>query len=184
MHFLWYLRPILAPFVKKYYNLELHGKFPEPPYLLIANHTHNFDPFFVSTFLDKPISWVVAKGTFKRPIIGPILKSLNLIPKQKGVPDVNTIRRILGDLKEGKVVGIFPEGSVTWDGTFQEVPKGTDKLLDKIKTKIVAVKIKGGYLSHPRWANYGRRGKIILEVKEFNDSSALEFIKHNEWDWQ
>lgn len=184
MHILWYLRPVLAPFFKKYYNIELEGKFPSPPFLLIANHTHTFDPLFISVFLKNPISWVVASGTFKRPVIGSIFKSMKFIPKQKGVPDISTIRGIIKNLKEGSIVGIFPEGSMTWDGTFQEIPKGTDKLLDMVKVPIVAVRIKGGYLTKPRWANHGRRGKIILEVKEFNDSKALNFINHNEWDWQ
>lgn len=184
MHILWYLRLVLAPFFKKYYNIELEGNFPSPPFLLIANHTHTFDPFFISTYLKNPISWVVAKGNFNRPVIGSIFKSMKFIPKQKGMPDVSTIRGILKNLKEGNIVGIFLEGSVTWDGSFQEIPKGTDKLLDMVKVPIVAVKIKGGYLTNPRWANYGRRGKIILEVKEFNNSTALDFINHNEWNWQ
>lgn len=185
MHILWYLRPILSSFFKEYYNLEFEGeKFPSPPFLLIANHTHIFDPLFISSHLKRTISWVVAKGNFNRPIIGPIFKSMKFIPKQKGVPDVSTIRRIIKNLNEGNIVGIFPEGSTTWDGTFQEVPKGTDKLLNMVKVPIVAVKIKGGYLSKPRWANYGRRGKIVLEVKIFNNSEALDFIKHNEWKWQ
>ncbi|WP_234946697.1 lysophospholipid acyltransferase family protein [Thermosipho atlanticus] len=177
---IWLLRPVLAPFFKKHYNLILKGNFPSPPFLLIANHTHTFDPLFISTFFKMPICWVVAKGNFNRIIIGPLFKSLKFISKQKGEPDIGTIRGILRNLKDGNVVGIFPEGSVTWDGNFQELPSGTDKLLEMVKVPIVSIRIKGGYLSNPRWANYGRKGKIILEVKQFHGKEALDFIKHNE----
>jgi len=73
MHILWYLRPILAPFLKKYYNLELEGQFPLPTPLLIANHTHTFVQFFISTYLNNPISWVVAKKNFWESIPNVIL---------------------------------------------------------------------------------------------------------------
>lgn len=184
MHPIWYLRRPLGYFIKKRYNLEIFGSFPKPPFLLIANHTHNFDPLFISTFLKNPIYWIVAKGTFEKPILGPLFKFMNFIPKQKGEPDVSTIRKILKNLNENKIVGIFPEGSITWDGNFQDMPPGIDKLLNIVKTPIVAVKIMGGYLTKPRWANFERKGRIILNVQTFNDSSALDFIKHNEWEWQ
>jgi 1-acyl-sn-glycerol-3-phosphate acyltransferase len=29
-----------------------------------------------------------------------------------------------------------------------------------------------------------RKGSIIIELKTFSDSTALEYIKYNEWDWQ
>ncbi|ABR31200.1 hypothetical protein Tmel_1351 [Thermosipho melanesiensis BI429] len=53
-----------------------------------------------------------------------------------------------------------------------------------VKVPIVAVKIKGGYLLNTRWANYNRRGKIILEIKQFSGKDVLDFINHNEWEWQ
>ncbi|QTA37371.1 1-acyl-sn-glycerol-3-phosphate acyltransferase [Thermosipho ferrireducens] len=184
MNPIWFLRPLLSPAIKKFYNIKVVGKVPAPPYLLIANHTHFFDPFFIHSVIEEPIYWVVAKGNFEHPVKGGLFKSLGFIPKQKGVPDFSTIRNIYRNLKKGNIVGIFPEGSVTWDGNFQEVPKGTDKLLNMVKAKIVAVKIQGGYLTKPRWADYGRKGTVTLEFREFSGDEALDFINHNEWDWQ
>lgn len=137
------------------------------PFLIIGNHTHFLDPLFINAILDYPIVWVAARGTFQAWWAGPILKASGAIAKQKEVPDIITIRQIYATLGKNGVVGIFPEGSVTWDGNFGELPKGSRKLLEKVKVPIMSVKIRGGYLSKPRWANHSRNGKIEIELGVF-----------------
>ncbi|MDI3524211.1 1-acyl-sn-glycerol-3-phosphate acyltransferase [Kosmotoga sp.] len=184
---LWRLakRFLTKSFIKKY-NLCVQGvdKIPKPPFLIIGNHTHFLDPLFINAILDYPIVWVAARGTFQAWWAGPILKASGAIAKQKGVPDMNTIRQIYATLRKSGIVGIFPEGSVTWNGNFGELPKGTNKLLEKVKVPILAAKIHGGYLSKPRWADYARKGKIEIELAIFEDERAIDFISDSEWDWQ
>ncbi|WP_206528050.1 lysophospholipid acyltransferase family protein [Marinitoga sp. 38H-ov] len=179
-----FLKLIIASYIRKKYNIKVIGEIPKPPFLLIANHTHILDGFFVQSIIPYPISFVMAGGTYYHKLVNPIFKHFKFIPKQKGVPDIKTVRNIFKVLKNGGVVGLFPEGSTTWTGNYQQVPPGTDKLLDKIKVPILAAKVHGGYLSKPRWAKHERKGSIIVELNTFNDSSALEYIKYNEWDWQ
>ncbi len=50
----------------------------------------------------------------------------------------------------GGVLGLMPEGSVTWDGDFGEVPQGTAKFLDRLNVPIVAARMSGAYLTKPR----------------------------------
>ncbi|WGS65569.1 lysophospholipid acyltransferase family protein [Marinitoga aeolica] len=179
-----FLKSIIAPYIIKKYNIKVIGKIPKPPFLFIANHTHILDGFFIQSVIPYPISFVMAGGTYYNKWVYPFFKHFKFIPKQKGVPDIKTVRDIFKVLKNGGIVGLFPEGSTTWSGNYQPVPSGTDKLLDKIKVPILAARIHGGYLSKPRWAKKERKGNIIIELKTFNDSAALEYIKYNEWDWQ
>lgn len=175
---------LLSKQIIKRYNIEYHGKIPDPPFLLVANHTHFLDAFFIMAIVNVPITWVVATGNFHNRLLFPLLKITKMISKQKGRPDISTIKEIFKSLENGNAVGIFPEGSVTWDGEFQKLPKGTDKLLEHVKTPIVAVKVHGGYLTQPRWAEFRRKGKVEIEFRILKPDEVISFIKGSEWDWQ
>lgn len=184
---LWrFARNLLArPFIK-IRNIHSIGidKIPPPPYLLIGNHTHVFDPLFVGGLIKEPVSWVAARGGFQTIYLAPLLKLLGAIAKQKGVPDAMTIRQIYTTLKDGGVVGIYPEGTVTWDGNFGTLPKGTEKLLEKVRVPVVAARIHGGYSIKPRWADKNNKGRIEIEFEVFEGKEAIAFLKESEWTWQ
>jgi 1-acyl-sn-glycerol-3-phosphate acyltransferase len=177
---------ILYPFFDKILDIQVKKKkeIPEPPFLLIANHTHFLDGFFLSYAINKPISWVVAKGNFENKILNLTLKGIGAIPKQKNKPDILSIRNIYRTFQKGGIVGIFPEGSVAWNGDFGKFPKGTDKFIDRIKVPIVAAQVFGGYLSKPRWAEKSRKGSIEIKLDVFKGIEALDYISVSEWDWQ
>ena len=177
-------RRFFASFIRKQYKISTFGEIPEPPFLLVANHTNFMDPFFIGSVLRYPVVWIAASGNFRRWLIGPLLKAVGAISKQKGYPDIRTIRYIFRTLNIGGIVGLFPEGSVTWDGNFQKVPKGTDKLLKKVKVPIVCSLIHGGYLTKPRWADKRRNGVVHIEFKSTKPENALQFISESEWEWQ
>ncbi|MFO7881231.1 MAG: lysophospholipid acyltransferase family protein [Kosmotogaceae bacterium] len=173
--------PVDKKFNIKAFNTE---NLPKPPYILVANHNHFLDPIFVLATIDDPISWVAALGTFQSWWLGIPLKLSDSIEKQKGVPDLKTVRNIFKALKNGGAVGLFPEGSVTWDGRPEKIYPGIDKLLNKSKVPIIGAKIHGGYLTKPRWAEKGRKGTIEIDFDIFEGEGVIDFIYDSEWDWQ
>jgi len=183
--FIWkYGKPIIPYFFKKKFGITHEGQAPEPPFIVIANHVSYWDPFFISTAIKNPIAWVAARGHFESSLLAPLIKAAGAIPKRKARPDMETIKGIFNVLNQGEVVGLFPEGSISWTGKTGEYFRGTDKLLDRAGVKILAVRIKGAWLKKPRWADKPRKGNVHLELKTFPDSSALDFIDYSEWDWQ
>ncbi|TGG88959.1 lysophospholipid acyltransferase family protein [Geotoga petraea] len=177
---------LLYPLFDNFLDIKVQKKkeIPEPPFILIANHTHFLDGFFLSYAINKPISWVVAKGNFENKLLSLALKGIGSIPKQKNKPDIVSIRNIYRTFQKNGIVGMFPEGSVAWDGSFGKVPKGTDKFIDRMKVPVVAAQVYGGYLSKPRWAEKSRRGTIEIKLDVFEGKEALDFINVSEWDWQ
>jgi 1-acyl-sn-glycerol-3-phosphate acyltransferase len=172
--------------VDKMFNIKSFNtkKVPKPPYLLVANHNHFLDPIFVMAAIDNPISWVAARGTFQSWWLGIPLKLSDSIEKQKGVPNLKSVRNIFDALKKGGSVGLFPEGSVTWDGRAGNVYPGVGKLINKSQVPIVGAKIHGGYLTKPRWAEQRRKGTIEIDFGVFEDDEVLNFIFDSEWEWQ
>lgn len=168
------LRPILrGPFIKRY---NLHAinseRIPDPPFLLVGNHAYFIDAILIEAFVKYPVVWAVAAGNFKHPLAAPILKASGAIEKRKGIPDTAALRKVLQVLKDGGIVGLMPEGSVTWDGEFGVVPPGTDKFLDRVDVPVVAARMNGGYLTRPRWADHHRLGWILrgIACKGFRSS--------------
>ncbi len=70
---------------------------------------------------------------------------IGAISKQQGRSDLFTIRAISESLKQGDIVGVFPEGTRTWDGE----PAGFDEAIAKLVKifkvpPIVLINLEGG----------------------------------------
>ncbi|HPE69573.1 MAG TPA: lysophospholipid acyltransferase family protein [Thermotogota bacterium] len=183
----WIWRVVSPPlrwWMKRRFTLRYNGPVPDPPFLLVANHTNILDPFFLTGFFPYPISWVASRASFRHPVVGWLLRQAHAISKQKNIPDLHAIRAVFRALKTGRVVGIFPEGSTTWDGNTGSFPAGTEKLLDKVSCDILAVRVNGAYLCHPRWAEKGRKGIVEIRTRLFKGREALDFLKTSDWEWQ
>ena len=112
------------------------------PAVVFANHTHTNDPFFISAMYPYTIRWVAGSYLFKMKGVGFLLRNLvHAIPKVQGRSDLETIRNISRALKEGDIVGLFPEGTRSWDGEMMDITGATAKLVRIFKVPVVFVHI-------------------------------------------
>lgn len=133
--------------------------------MVFANHAHTLDPFFISAVYPYHIRWVAGSYLFKMKGVGYLLRNwVGCIPKTQGRNDLQTIRNISGALKNGDIVGVFPEGTRTWDGDMMDITTGTAKLVRLFKVPVVFIHIRGGFPSRPRWADKERKGPVTVEV--------------------
>ncbi len=86
------------------------------------------------------------------------------ISKQQGRSDIHTIRNISRALKEGDNVGMFPEGTRTWDGESIGFAISTAKLIKILKAPVIIVNLEGVYATKPRWADKKRVGTPMIRV--------------------
>jgi 1-acyl-sn-glycerol-3-phosphate acyltransferase len=80
--------------------------------LVVGNHLSALDPFIIQAHFPRFIHWMVAKEYYEYPLFKWFLKPLDVIPVNRGSKEPGPLRVALRMLKEGKVVGIFPEA--TW----------------------------------------------------------------------
>lgn len=135
------------------------------PFLILANHSQVYDPFFVSAASKVHIRWVAGALLFKLFALKTLLGGwVGAIPKQQGRSDLLTIRNISDALKKGDIVGLFPEGTRTWDGESVGFDEATAKLIKIFKVPIVIIRLEGIYATKPRWAEKKRVGSPMIRV--------------------
>lgn len=87
---------------------------PDGPLLIIGNHFSLFEGPWLLAFLPYGgrQTWLAATELQELAVMRMFYKLFNIIPVWRGQPDRTAIRLALDWLKEGKVLGIMPEGGV------------------------------------------------------------------------
>src|SRR5437667_3264825 len=81
-------------------------------FLLAANHISHFDPLIISSVVRRKIDWMAMAEFFPMPIIGSFLRAVDAFPADRDRADRATIRTAIARLKDGRIVGLFPEGGI------------------------------------------------------------------------
>ncbi len=91
------------------------------PAIIVGNHTSPMDPMLLwgnhfSAFRRpgmRVIGWMMAREYFEAaPIIRWISRAMQCIPVDRNGKDMQSVRQSLERLKEGKLLGVFPEGGL------------------------------------------------------------------------
>ena len=81
-------------------------------FLLAANHISHFDPFIISSVIGRKIDWMTMAEFFRSPAVGFLLRAVDAFPADRDRANRKTIRTAIERLKEGRIVGLFPEGGI------------------------------------------------------------------------
>nr|WP_285847907.1 MULTISPECIES: lysophospholipid acyltransferase family protein [unclassified Mesobacillus] len=119
-----FVRSLVNAVLKPVYRIEVIGRENVPAdggVLLCANHIDNLDPPVVGITAPRPVYFMAKEELFSVPVLGKIVPHLNAFPVKRGMSDREALRKGLGILKDGKVLGLFPEGTRSKTG---EMGKG------------------------------------------------------------
>lgn len=173
---------ILTPirtYIEATYNVEVVRNDTlgmKPPYIIVGNHVTNWDPFFINCYVEEPICFVAAAPAFRNPIMKRVLEYAGAISKTKSRADSSTVRGLVRAKKANRVIGLFPEGNRTWNGRTEPLVYATAKLVQSLNVPIVVAKIRGGYLSHPRWATSVRKGKVTVSLERLFEGEDVKAL--------
>jgi len=92
-------------------NVPLSG-----PLIVACNHISYVDPVALGVALPRRVWYMAKVELFRIPVLGPTIAALGAYPVDRGKGDVAAIRGSLRVLKEGKAIGIFPEGTRNLQG--------------------------------------------------------------------
>ena len=120
-------------------------------FILAGNH---------ASFLDPPVMAAMATGwmihfmardnLFHPPWFAWLLRQLGVMPLDRTRGDIGAMRKALQSLKEGKALGLFPEGTRTLDGYLQPAKGGIGFLVAKAAVPVYPVYIHGTFAAYPK----------------------------------
>jgi len=80
--------------------------------LLASNHISHFDPPIISSVVRRKIDWMAMAEFFPVPGLGHFLRAVDAFPAERDRADRKTIRCAIERLRNGRIVGVFPEGGI------------------------------------------------------------------------
>jgi 1-acyl-sn-glycerol-3-phosphate acyltransferase len=85
------------------------------PLLVVANHLSWYDPLLLGLILPRRVWFFTKVEMFRWPIVGAACRATGQIPVHRGTSDRAALEKGLEYLREGKVLVVFPEGTVERD---------------------------------------------------------------------
>jgi 1-acyl-sn-glycerol-3-phosphate acyltransferase len=144
------------------------------PAIVLANHNCAWDPFFIALSFRRAIYYIASDHIFRLGLASAIIRFLVApIPIVKSQIDLKTLRQVRDCIRAGGIVGLFPEGNRSFNGLLGRIPPATGKLVKHLGCPLYLYKIRGGYLSTPRWSRHARRGRMSGEVVRVLSAAEL-----------
>jgi len=187
---LWYhiARVMCAVVVCLPYRVRVYGRENLPktgPVLVLSNHQSFLDPLFGQAMIGRRFLFLARDTLFKNRFFGALLRSISAIPIKRGQSDTATIKRVINELKRGRSVCLYPEGTRTSDGKIADMKPGVALLSRRSGAKVVPSVIDGAFECWPRHKKFPSLGKIAVcygepitseKVKELGDEGFAALL--------
>ncbi len=139
------LRPIGNSIVNSLYKIEYVGLENVPKdggFILASNHMHALDPVFIGLGIkERQLHFMGKKELFENPIAKSFLTMLNGFPIVRGGADTQALDYAIRIVKEGHILGIFPEGTRSKDYRPARAKSGVALIANAAKADILPVSI-------------------------------------------
>lgn len=163
-----------VPFLKSAFfigriSLNIKGQEHIPKegnFILVANHQSFVDiPLFLCA-IPRKFSFLAKKELLNVPILGWDLKAQGHIPVNRENPktSVRELQRLEGELKNGRSLLFFPEGTRTLTGEIGAFKKGAFLLAVRTGVQIIPCRIEGSFDVWKKNSIYMHPGKINLTI--------------------
>jgi 1-acyl-sn-glycerol-3-phosphate acyltransferase len=152
-----------------YFGLQVYGQeniIEEGPSLLAMNHQSYLDPPLAAVCCHRQISFLARKTLLEIPLLGPLIRRLNVIPLDRDGSDSSALKTVIRLLKSGGSTIIFPEGTRTHDGKLGPAQAGIGFIIAKSMVPVVPMRIFGAFDAFPRTAKFPKPGKITIVIGE------------------
>lgn len=171
----WILFAITRVYAPGFWGIKRNRRCPFPgdsAAIIIANHRSPTDPILLwynshlgnSRKKMRCISFLMAREYYERPgLVGWIARAMHSIPVDRNGQDVAPVREALRKLKQGELIGVFPEGGIQEGRPIAHANSGIAFLALRSKVPV-----------YPVYINNSPRGDNMVEpFYTFADASIV-----------
>ncbi len=126
------------------YRFKIQGEENIPvagPAIVVCNHVSFVDAVLLMAASPRPIRFVMDHRIFKVPVLGTLFRLAKAIPIAPRAEDPAAydaaFEAAAQVLRDGDLLGIFPEGGITRDGQLQEFKGGVMKILERQPVPVI-----------------------------------------------
>lgn len=164
--FYFFVRNAFLILFKLYNRLGVRGleNIPDGPVLVASNHASNIDPPLIGSVFPRRLSYLAKESLFQNPIFGFIISALGAVPvrREDGQKAGAAMKAMLGLLKDGESILLFPEGSRSPDGMLGRIEAGAALLSIKSGLPIQPVYIAGSNSVCPPGKTFPKPAKLSV----------------------
>lgn len=177
---------IARPFLWLLYPYRVEGREHIPPEgdggrtVLCSNHVSAMDPVFLLLCQKRPIYYMAKAELFRNRLLGGILGGMfGAFPVSRGTGDTSAIDRAKQLVEEGRLMGIFPEGTRSRDGRLGRAKSGAALIVSQTGASVlpVCIEIQGVKL-RPFRRTYIRFGEPISPAELHLDNPEQPELRY------
>ena len=148
----------------------------EGPAVIVANHVSFVDAVVIMGASPRPIRFVMDHNIFRTPVLSFIFRTGKAIPIAGRKEDPELMERAFDEaaqaLREGDLVGIFPEGKITDTGELLPFRSGVTRILERTPVPVVPMALRG------LWGSFFSRKDGAAMTKPFRRGvfSRIELV--------
>ncbi len=114
--------------------------------VLVSNHVHNIDVFLLPFSFPRWINFMAKQELFNIPVLGFLIRWTGAFPivRQGNIGEKReTMRQAMSILKDGGVLGMFPEGKRNSSGVLARGKAGPVVIASESDTSLIPIAISG-----------------------------------------
>jgi 1-acyl-sn-glycerol-3-phosphate acyltransferase len=105
--------------------------------IIVCNHLSLADPFAVGYAANRLVCFMAKEELFRNPVMGFLIRQVGAFPVDRKKQDTSAMRTALTVLEEGKLLGMFPEGTRSTTGQMQEFRTGALRLAARTRNLVI-----------------------------------------------
>ena len=174
-----------AGLIRGLWRAEFHGaeKLPPPDptqgLVIVSNHTSGLDPVLIQYLMPFKVRWLMSRRMMVS-ALGFLWRRLKVIPIDFNGKDRAAVRTALNGVKDGDVVGIFPEGDIARPPCeIHRFLPGVGFIVAKAAVPVVLIHVSGITPAQTAYGALFRRCRAritIVDVIRYSEGTKAKMI--------
>jgi 1-acyl-sn-glycerol-3-phosphate acyltransferase len=163
------LWPLAWLVFKLFFRLKIEGKHNVPtpgPLIIAANHKSYLDPIVLILASKRRIYFMAKSELFRIPLFNWLIRILGAFSVERAEADRQAFRKALEILSDGKILGLFPEGTRIRHAVLGPLESGVALIALKSGAPILPIGIIGADKVMPKGSRIPRLPRLKVRIGE------------------
>jgi len=163
----WMIQHFLRGIFRSLYRVTIIDRHKIPKqgrFIMCCNHLSYVDPVIIASYSPRYTYFMAKEELFSVSFLSNLVTYLNAFPLNRNAMDRKSFKTSLNILKYNNILGLFPEGSRSEDGTVGEGKKGIGLISILSDAPIIPIAISGSnkIIQKPHKRAYFPKIKVII----------------------